>query len=134
MGSLMGATAFQKGLGVVHSLAHPLSTVMDMHHGLANAIMIPFGMEFNASVCEEKMGRICETIGLGEKSSKAFINWLRELNKKIGIPSHLSSQKVTKEHLDRLVDLAVKDPCHSSNPRPVTKEDFRNLFEKALGT
>jgi alcohol dehydrogenase class IV len=133
MGSLMGATAFQKGLGVVHSLAHPLSTVVDMHHGLANAIMIPYGMEFNASVCEEKMIRICETIGLAEKSSQAFINWLRELNQKLGIPSHLSSQGVSQEHLHRLVELAVKDPCHGSNPRAVSKEDFQKLYEKALG-
>ncbi len=130
--SLMGATAFQKGLGVVHSLAHPLSTVLDMHHGLANAIMIPYGMEFNAEVSEERMKTICEAVGLKEKSSSSFIHWLRELNKKLGIPSGLASQNITKEQLSRLVDLAVKDPCHPSNPRPVTKADFAAIYEKAL--
>jgi len=133
MASLMGATAFQKGLGVVHSLAHPLSTVMDMHHGLANAIMIPFGMEFNASVCEDRFKNLCEAVGLKEKTPAAFIHWLRELNKKIGIPSNLSSQKVSTQHLERLSELAEKDACHASNPRPVTKKDFMELYQKALG-
>lgn len=132
MGSLMGATAFQKGLGVVHSLAHPLSTVVDMHHGLANAIMIPFGMEFNAPVCEERMGILCEVVGLKEKSSRAWIQWLKELNTKIGIPSNLSSQKVTRNHIERLSNLALHDPCHGSNPREVKIEDFKALYEKAL--
>jgi alcohol dehydrogenase class IV len=133
MASLMGATAFQKGLGIVHSLAHPLSTVVDMHHGLANAIMIPYGMEFNAQVSEERMKTICEVIGLKDRSSRSFITWLQELNAKIGIPKDLSSQKVTKEHLARLADLAEKDPCHPSNPRPVTRADFLAIYQKALG-
>jgi alcohol dehydrogenase class IV len=133
MASLMGATAFQKGLGIVHSLAHPLSTVTDMHHGLANAIMIPYGMEFNASVSEERMKTICEVIGLKDHSSRSFIAWLKELNSKIGIPDRLSSQKVTKEHLGRLADLAEKDPCHGSNPRAVSRADFLAIYEKALG-
>ncbi|HXH75994.1 MAG TPA: iron-containing alcohol dehydrogenase [Bacteriovoracaceae bacterium] len=132
MASLMGATAFQKGLGVVHSLAHPLSTVVDMHHGLANAIMIPFGMEFNAEVAEERMRTMCEVVGLKERSPRSFITWLQELNAKIGIPKNLSSQKVTKEHLVRLSELAEKDPCHPSNPRPVTRADFLKIYEKAL--
>ncbi len=133
MASLMGATAFQKGLGIVHSLSHPLSTVMDMHHGLANAIMIPYGMEFNAEVSEERMKTICEVVGLKERSSQSFIAWLRDLNSKIGIPKNLSSQKVTNVHLDRLVELAMKDPCHPCNPRPVTSADFLGIYQKALG-
>lgn len=132
MGSLMGATAFQKGLGIVHSLAHPLSTVVDMHHGLANAIMIPYGMEFNAAACEEKFQTLSEVVGLKEKSSKAFIQWLRSLNSQIGIPEKLSAQGVTKEHLDRLSDLAINDPCHGSNPITVTRNDFYQLYQRAL--
>lgn len=132
MGSLMGATAFQKGLGIVHSLAHPLSTVVDMHHGLANAMMIPFGMEYNASVSDSRMQTLCEVIGLKQRSSEAFIKWLRELNKKIGIPEKLSSQGVSKEHLEKLAELALKDPCHQNNPRAVTKDDFLELYRRAL--
>jgi alcohol dehydrogenase class IV len=104
-----------------------------MHHGLANAIMIPYGMEFNAQVSEERMKTICEVIGLKDRSSRSFITWLQELNAKIGIPKDLSSQKVTKEHLARLADLAEKDPCHPSNPRPVTRADFLAIYQKALG-
>ncbi len=132
MGSLMGATAFQKGLGLVHSLAHPLSTVVDMHHGLANAIMIPYGMEFNAEVSEERMQTMCEAIGLKDKSSRSFIAWLRQLNQKVGIPSTLSSQGVTEAHFEKLSALAEQDPCHGSNPRPVTRRDFADLYRKAL--
>lgn len=130
--SLMGATAFQKGLGIVHSLAHPLSTVVDMHHGLANAIMIPYGMEFNAEVSESRMKIICEAIGLKEKSPADFIQWLRDLNNKLGIPAKLSSQKVTPDHLNRLADLAINDGCHPSNPRSVTRADFLAIYQKAL--
>lgn len=132
MASLMGATAFQKGLGVVHSLAHPLSTVLDMHHGLSNAIMIPYGMEFNATVSEERMKVICEAVGLRERSSSAFINWLRELNQKIGIPHNLANQNITSEHIERLADLAIKDACHPSNPRALTRDDFLAIYKKAL--
>jgi alcohol dehydrogenase class IV len=132
MGSLMGATAFQKGLGVVHSLAHPLSTVVDMHHGLANAIMLPYGMEFNKSVSANRMSTIAKRINLSDTSADGFIAWIRELNTKIKIPSKLGSQNVTSEHLSRLADLAIKDPCWGSNEKPVTKEDFLALYTKAL--
>ena len=129
--SLMGATAFQKGLGIVHSLAHPLSTVVNMHHGLANAIMIPFGMEFNAEVSRERMKTICEAANLPEKTPEAFIGWLRSLNTKIGLPVNLKDL-ITKEQVDRLSDLAFQDVCHACNPRSVTREDFKNIYEKAL--
>ena len=132
MASLMGATAFQKGLGVVHSLAHPLSTVMDMHHGLANAIMIPFGLEFNAEGSEERFKNMAEVCQLSDTSPRSFIQFIRDLNQEIGIPATLGSQKVGKEHLDKLADLAIKDPCHASNPRTVTREDFHRLYSKAL--
>ncbi len=132
MGSLMGATAFQKGLGVVHSLAHPLSTLVDMHHGLANAIMLPYGMEFNQSVSGERMITIAKRIGLKDCTSQGFIQWIRDLNSKISIPVKLSSQNVGHEHLEKLADLAIKDPCWASNERPVTRQDFYELFSKAL--
>ena len=132
MGSLMGATAFQKGLGVVHSLAHPLSTLVDMHHGLANAIMLPYGMEFNKSISGERMITIAKRIGLKDCSAVGFIQWIRDLNSKIKIPVKLSTQNVGHEHLEKLADLAIKDPCWASNERPVTRQDFYELFSKAL--
>ncbi|MFZ4713240.1 MAG: iron-containing alcohol dehydrogenase [Bacteriovoracaceae bacterium] len=132
MGALMGATAFQKGLGIVHSLAHPLSTLSDMHHGLANAIMLPYGMEFNKSVSGPRMSIMAQTIGLKDQSPESFINWIMDLNKKVNIPAKLSAQNVTTAHLEKLSDLAFKDPCWSCNEKPVTKKDFFDLYTKAL--
>ncbi len=132
MGALMGATAFQKGLGIVHSLAHPLSTLVDMHHGLANAVMIPYGMKFNESVSADRMKVIAETIGLKNASADGFIAWLLELNQKLGIPANLKSLGVNASHLDKLADLAIKDPCHGSNSKPVSREDFYKIYQEAI--
>jgi alcohol dehydrogenase class IV len=131
MGALMGATAFQKGLGIVHSLAHPLSTLVDMHHGLANAVMIPYGMEFNMPVSGPRMKTIAQTVGLPDASGESFIAWLRELNRKLGIPSRLPDLGVTPAHVERLSELAIQDPCHGSNERPVTRADFAAIYSKA---
>jgi alcohol dehydrogenase class IV len=130
--SLMGAVAFQKGLGVVHSLAHPLSALLDTHHGLANAVNISYGMEFNIEGSEEKFRRIAETLGLKEKAGEAVVAWLFDLNSKIGIPHKLRDIGVKPEHLDSLADLAIADFAHPNNPKPVTREDFRALYAKAL--
>lgn len=131
MGALMGAAAFQKGLGIVHSLAHPLSTLVDMHHGLANAVMIPYGMEFNLPVSGPRMKTIAETIGLPSPSGETFIAWLRELNRKLGIPARLTELGVSPSQIDKLSDLASLDPCHGSNERPVSRADFFALYQKA---
>jgi alcohol dehydrogenase class IV len=131
--SLMGAVAFQKGLGVVHSLAHPLSSLLDTHHGLANAVNIPYGMEFNIEGFEHKFKRIAQTLQLKEHTGKAVVNYLFELNSKINIPHHLKDIGVKAEHLDTLADLAIADFAHPNNPKPVGREDFKNLYLKALG-
>ncbi len=130
--SLMGAVAFQKGLGVVHSLAHPLSSLLDTHHGLANAINIPYGMEFNILGCEEKFKRIASTLGLKDHSGEAVVNYLFELNSKINISHKLGAIGVKAEHIETLADLAIADFAHPNNPKPVTREDFKQLYLKAL--
>ncbi len=130
--SLMGAVAFQKGLGVVHSLAHPLSSLLDTHHGLANAINIPYGMEFNIAGCEEKFKRIAATLGLKDQTGQSVVNYLFDLNSKINIPHKLSSIGVKLEHIETLADLAVADFAHPNNPKPVSREDFKQLYLKAL--
>lgn len=132
IGSLMGAVAFQKGLGVVHSLAHPLSALLDTHHGLANAVNIPYGMEFNIEGCEDKFKRIARTLNLREESGQAVVNFLFDLNSRINIPHKLREIGVKEEHLDILADLAIADFAHPNNPKPVTREDFRQLYQKAL--
>ncbi|HEY2649151.1 MAG TPA: iron-containing alcohol dehydrogenase [Puia sp.] len=130
--SLMGAVAFQKGLGVVHSLAHPLSSLLDTHHGLANAINIPYGMEFNIEGLEPKFEQIARALHLRQESGDAVVNYLFELNDKINIPRKLSSIGVKPEHIETLSDLALADFAHPNNPKPVSREDFKKLYLKAL--
>jgi alcohol dehydrogenase class IV len=130
--SLMGAVAFQKGLGVVHSLAHPLSSLLDTHHGLANAVNIPYGMEFNIEGCEAKFKRIARTLELREETGKAVVDYLFTLNSKISIPNRLREIGVKNEHLETLADLAFADFAHPNNPKPVRREDFRQLYGNAL--
>lgn len=130
--SLMGAIAFQKGLGVVHSLAHPLSSLLDTHHGLANAVNIPYGMEFNIAGFEEKFKRIARTLELKTETGDAVVKYLFELNTKINIPHKLSAIGVKPEHIETLADLAIADFAHPNNPKPVMREDFKQLYLKAL--
>lgn len=130
--SLMGAVAFQKGLGVVHSLAHPLSSLLDTHHGLANAVNLPYGMQFNISGFEEKFRRIARTMELKEETGEAVVKHLFELNKRIAMPVRLRDIGVKEEHLETLADLGFADFCHPNNPKPVTRTDFRKMYGEAL--
>lgn len=132
MGSMMGAIAFQKGLGVVHSLAHPLSTLLDTHHGLANAINLPYGMRFNLPGQEQKFDRMALALGVTDKGREGIVDWLFALNERIGIPHRLRDIGVKEEHLDPLADLAIADFAHPNNPKPVTRSDFRSLYTQAF--
>lgn len=132
MASLMGAVAFQKGLGVVHSLAHPLSSLLDTHHGLANAVNLPYGMEYNISGQEDKFRRIAQALDLKDADGEGVVKYLFELNTRINIPHRLRDIGVKKEHMETLADLAFADFAHPNNPKPVTRTDFMKLYEKAL--
>jgi alcohol dehydrogenase class IV len=129
MASMMGAIAFQKGLGVNHSCAHALSTVYDMHHGLANAVMLRSCMEFNFEKCESRFDNLA--FGLfGDKRGKLVLEWLNSLVKSLEIP------KLSGMGLDfrkELIDVAVADVCHGNNPRPCAREDFEKIFANAFG-
>jgi alcohol dehydrogenase class IV len=131
MSSMMGAIAFQKDLGAVHSCAHALGAVCDLHHGLANALMIATVLEWNYEAVPDKfdeLAHVCKVPGGG----RAFVPWLRQLKESIGITGTLATHGVTREHIPRLVDIAVKDTCHQTNPRPVTARDFERLFAAAM--
>ena len=130
--SLMGAVAFQKGLGVVHSLAHPLSSLLDTHHGLANAVNIPYGMEFNIVGFEQKFKRIARTFGLEKETGQGVVEYLFDLNSRINIPHTLRAIGVKADDIETLADLAIADFAHPNNPKPVSREDFKNLYLKAL--
>lgn len=130
--SLMGAVAFQKGLGVVHSLAHPLSSLLDTHHGLANAINLPYGMYFNIAGNEKKFEMMARMMELKKKNGEGVVNHLFKLNKKLDLPRKLHKIGVKAEHIDPLSDLAFADFAHPNNPKPVSRTDFRNLYLEAL--
>ena len=127
MASMMGAIAFQKDLGAVHSCAHALSTVADLHHGLANALMIDHVMRFNRPAAVEKMKELARVAGAPD-----LVDWLKKLKAELGIPADLKSLGVKPEQLPRLVEIALADICHQTNPRPCTRLDFEKLFAAAL--
>jgi len=132
MASMMGAIAFQKGLGLTHSFAHALSAVADLHHGLANGLMIEHALRFNLEAAPQKFRVMAQTIGLGEATGEAFLAWLGELKRKIGIPSGPAQAGVDARELDRLAELAFADSCHLNNPRACTADDVRRLWSEAF--
>ena len=138
MAAMMGAIAFQKELGVNHSLAHPLSTVADLHHGLANAILLPYTMTFNKDAATDQLRDIAGAFGvnvhalLPEEAAQAAIDQVAQLCKDIGIPSRLREVNVKSEMIPRLAEQAIEDQCHLTNPRPCTEQDMINLYEQAL--
>jgi alcohol dehydrogenase class IV len=131
MSSMMGAIAFQKDLGAVHSCAHALGTVVDMHHGLANGIMIDHVMRFNMDAAGAKMAELARVCGAGATAGD-FVTWLAALKARIGIPAKLAEKGVKAEHLPRLVEIAVADICHQTNPKPCKAADFERIFAQAL--
>ncbi len=131
MSSMMGAVAFQKDLGAVHSCAHALGAVCDLHHGLANALMIGPVLAWNAEVVPEKfneLAHVCKVPGGGS----SFVEWLGELKRDIGIKGSLGTHGVTRDHIPKLVAIAIQDICHQTNPRPCTEADLERLFTAAL--
>jgi alcohol dehydrogenase class IV len=134
MASMMGAIAFQKGLGITHSFAHALSAVADLHHGLANGLMIEHALRFNLEAAPEKFKVMAQTIGLAEPTGEAFLRWLGELKRRIGIPRGPAEAGVSAAERDRLSELAFADTCHLNNPRPCTAEDFRRIWGEAFAT
>jgi alcohol dehydrogenase class IV len=143
MCSMMGAIAFQKDLGAVHSCAHALSTVADLHHGLANGIMIDHVMRFNLPAATEKLAELARVAhvpggdhGSDEARANAFVAWLGQLKADLGIPARLSqyraARRVSDADIPRLVEIAIADTCHQTNPRPCAADDFRRIFAAAM--
>ena len=130
--SIMGAVAFQKGLGVNHSCAHALSTVCDLHHGLANALMLEAAMAFNYRHVPGKFEAMAAAVGLS--SGAEFNPWLVSLRREVGLPDGLSAHGVDRGHLRALVEIAIHDACHPNNPVPVTEADFHWIFERAFAS
>lgn len=130
MASMMGAVAFQKGLGIVHSCAHGLSAIVDMHHGLANGIMLDHALAFNFQAVPDRFDRLAHAVGL--KSGAEFLPWIKALKERLKIPATLKAAGVTADKIDALVKVAIADGCHPSNPVPVSEADFRTIFAAIL--
>ncbi len=131
MSSMMGAIAFQKDLGAVHSCAHALGTVCDIHHGLANALMIDSVLAWNLEAVRPKFDELAHVAGVCG-GGPAFVPWLRSLKSRIGMASNLSAAGVRPDQVPRLVEVAVADLCHQTNPRPCVAADFERFFLQAL--
>ena len=128
----MGSTAFQKGLGAIHSLSHPVNAQFNLHHGLSNAIFMPYVLTFNKKEISEKIVSICDYLNL-EKKFDSFINWIIELRKDIKIPHKLSDVlEIDKVNLDKLSQMALEDPSTAGNPKKLTKEDMKIMYEHSL--
>ena len=126
MAAIMGAVAFQKGLGAVHSLAHPLSTECGMHHGTTNAILLPAVLEYNQPAVPERIADLAVILGGGDTAGR-----VRELNRRVSIKPRLRDWGVSETILPALADKAVQDGCHQLNPRPCTREDLLALYYQA---
>ena len=129
--AMMGAAAFQKGLGACHSLSHPLSAELGVHHGLANALCLPAVVDFNERVVPERVKRVSAIFG-GSTDEGGLGQALRQLRSSLGMVSGLSNVGVTRDHLSRLSALAMKDGCHHGNPRACTEPDFLALYTASL--
>ena len=129
----MGSTAFQKGLGAIHSLSHPINALNNIHHGLSNAIFMPYVLSFNKDVIDKKIIKICDYLELKDKSFNGFINWVLKLRKDLDMP-HKLSDVIDQKNLDieRLSKMALEDPSTRGNPKKLTLEDMKLLYQHSM--
>jgi alcohol dehydrogenase class IV len=130
--STMGATAFQKGLGAMHSLSHPCSANLNTHHGLTNAVVMPYVLAWNRQALEEKMVRLAAFLGLRQHTFSGVMDWILELRQTIGIPLTLSDLGVRDEHVGTFAPQAFDDPSTGGNPLPMTADQFARLYRNCI--
>ena len=129
----MGSTAFQKGLGAIHSLSHPVNALNNVHHGLSNAIFMPYVLTFNKDVIEDKIIKVCDYLELNDKSFNGFINWVLDLRKKLDMPHKLSEVIQEKDfELERLSKMALEDPSTGGNPKKLTEADMKTMYQHSM--
>ena len=130
--SSMGATAFQKGLGAMHSLSHPCGANLDTHHGLTNAVVMPYVLAWNRRAIEPKMERLAAWLGLKGKGYAGVYDWILSLRATIGIPTTLAALGVQEKHAAEFAPQALADPSTGGNPLPMTEADFEKLYLNAI--
>ena len=129
----MGSTAFQKGLGAIHSLSHPVNALNNIHHGLSNAIFMPYVLTFNKKEIEQRIIKICEYLDLNDISFDGFLNWVLDLRKELNIP-HKLSEVIDEKDLDieRLSKMALADPSTGGNPKKLTEDDMKVMYNHSM--
>ena len=131
--SSMGATAFQKGLGAIHSLSHPVNSLFTVHHGLSNGIFMPYVLTFNRSTIEKKIAKLSEYLSLKEASFNSFVDWVLELKEQIKIPHTISeSAKITDQDIEKMSPMALNDPCTPGNPKKPNLDDMVSMYEHSV--
>ena len=129
----MGSTAFQKGLGAIHSLSHPVNALNNVHHGLSNAIFMPYVLTFNKDVIEEKIIKVCDYLELKNRSFDGFVNWVLDLRKKLDMPHKLSEVIEEKDFdINRLSKMALEDPSTGGNPKQLTENDMKLMYQHSM--
>ena len=128
----MGAVAFQKGLGAIHSLSHPVGALFDTHHGLTNAVFMPYVLAFNRPAIEDKLIRLSAWLGLANPSYVSFVDWVVSLRREIGIPHTLADLGVGRDSIDRIAEMAAVDPTAGSNPVPLTPANLKGVLLASL--
>jgi len=129
--AVMGATAFQKALGAVHALSHPVGALYDTHHGLTNAVFLPYVLVFNRRAIEDRIRRLAAYMGL-RPSFRAFLDWILALRAEIGVPHTLAGLHVGDDQIDLIVAMAVADPTAPGNPLPLDRRAARTIFRRTL--
>ena len=130
--SSMGSTAFQKGLGAIHSLSHPINAIYNTHHGLTNAVFMPYVLLRNRSIIEEKIISLTRYINLSQNTFDAFMNWILELRKSLDVPHTLKDLIEDDSKFEKMSVMALNDPSTGSNPIELTKEDFLQLYKDSF--
>tara|TARA_S200000501_G_scaffold174191_1_gene163928 strand:- start:5027 stop:6193 length:1167 start_codon:yes stop_codon:yes gene_type:complete len=128
----MGSTAFQKGLGAIHSLSHPVNAQFNIHHGLSNAIFMPYVLSYNRKQIEERIVSICDYLNL-KKDFNSFLKWIMELREELNIP-HKLSEVISEDKFDieLLSKMALEDPSTATNPKNLNLNDMKKLYEESM--
>ena len=126
-----GATAFQKGLGGIHALSHPVGSLYDTHHGLTNGVFMPYVLAFNSKAIEDKIKRLSAYIGL-KPNFRAFMDFVLELREQTGMPHTLAGLKVGDDKFDQMVEMAPEDPTAGGNPVTLDRRAARTILKRAL--
>jgi len=128
----MGATSFQKGLGAIHAMSHPIGAVHDKHHGLTNAVVMPYVIDFNRPAIDDRMTALARYLDLPDPSFEAVMAWVLELRAAFGIEHTLAELGIGDEHIDELVPMAAIDPSCGGNPIPIGEPELHDMFVKAV--